>query len=76
MILAISLVHSSSRVLAIRVRLLLGEYGYVPTTHATAYVHVKSDWIAAKKWDGIGYPKTLSELKSAVERFATAITGH
>lgn len=52
------------------------EYGYVPTTHATAYVHVKSDWMAAKKWDGIGYPKTLSELKSAVERFATPITGH
>jgi hypothetical protein len=37
------------------------EYGYVPTTHATAYVHVKSDWIVARKWNDIGYPKTLSE---------------
>jgi hypothetical protein len=52
------------------------EYGYVPTTHATGYVHVKSDWIATRKWNDIGYPKTLSELKGAVERFATPATGH
>ena len=38
-------------------------YGYVPTTHATACVHAKSDWIVAKKWDAVGYPKTLSELR-------------
>jgi hypothetical protein len=52
------------------------EYGYVPTTHAAAYVHVKGNWIAARKWNDIGYPKTLTELKAAVERFATPVTGH
>jgi len=50
-------------------------YGYVPTTHATAYVHAKSDWIVAKKWDAVGYPKTLSELRMSVERFAKPVTG-
>jgi hypothetical protein len=52
------------------------ELGYVPTTHATAYVHVKSDWIPTKKWDAVGYPKTLNELQLSVERFATPVTGH
>ena len=52
------------------------EYGYVPTTHAMAYVHVKSDWVVARKWDNVGYPKTLSELQWSVERFATPVTGH
>jgi hypothetical protein len=50
-------------------------YGYVPTTHATACVHAKSDWIVAKKWDAVGYPKTLSELRMSVERFAKPVTG-
>jgi hypothetical protein len=49
------------------------EYGYVPTTHAMAYVHVKSDWIVE---DNVGYPKTLSELQLSVERFATPVNGH
>ena len=49
-------------------------YGYVPTTHATAYVHAKSDWIVAKKWDAVGYPKTLGELRMSVERFAKPVT--
>jgi hypothetical protein len=52
------------------------EYGYVPTTHATAYVHVKSDWIPTRKWDDVGYPKTLSELRLSVERFASPVTRH
>ena len=52
------------------------EYGYVPTTHAMAYVHVKTDWIVARKWDEVGYPKTLSELRLSVERFARPVTGH
>jgi len=52
------------------------EYGYVPTTHALAYVHVKSDWIVARKWDDVGYPKTLGELRLSVERLATPVTGH
>jgi hypothetical protein len=52
------------------------EYGYVPTTHATAYVHVKSDWIATRKWDDVGFPKTLNELRLSLERFASPVTGH
>ncbi len=52
------------------------EYGYVPTTHATAYVHVKADWIAARQWKDVGYPKTLSELRRAIEKLATPVTGH
>jgi hypothetical protein len=52
------------------------EYGYVPTTHAIGYVHVKSGWIVARKWNNVGYPKTLSELQLSVERFATPVTGH
>jgi hypothetical protein len=51
-------------------------FGYVPTTHATAYVHAKSDWVVAKNWDGVGYPKTLSELQLSIERFATPVSGH
>lgn len=52
------------------------EYGYVPTTHATAYVHAKSDWIAVRKWDDVGYPKTLNELRLSLERFARPVSGH
>jgi hypothetical protein len=51
------------------------EYGYVPTTHAMAYVHVKSDWIVARKWSDVGYPKTLGELRMSVEQSATPVTG-
>jgi hypothetical protein len=40
-------------------------FGYVPTTQAIAYVHVKSNWVAARKWDNVGYPKTLSELQDS-----------
>jgi hypothetical protein len=45
-------------------------FGYVPTTHAIAYVHVKSNWVAARKWDNVGYPKTLSELQDSIARLA------
>jgi hypothetical protein len=51
-------------------------YGYVPTTHATAYVHVKSDWIAARKWDNVGYPQTLRELQVSIEQLSTPVSGH
>ena len=51
------------------------ELGFVPSTHATSYVHAKDGWAAARKWDNVGYPKSLADLKTAVERFAVPVSG-
>jgi hypothetical protein len=49
-------------------------YGYVPTTHATACVHAKSDWIVAKKV-GRRWVSEDFERIADVERFAKPVTG-
>ena len=45
---------------------------------AAAQLHEMSiaEQVVAKKWDGVGHPKTLSELQLSIKRFATPVSGH
>jgi hypothetical protein len=52
------------------------EFGYVPSTHATSYVHVNNDWVAARAWDAVGYPTSLTEWKNTISQLETPVSGH
>jgi hypothetical protein len=51
------------------------EFGYVPSTHAISYVRAKDDWVAAGKWDNVGYPTTLAELQDTIVKIELPASG-
>lgn len=51
------------------------EFGYVPSTHAIAYVHSKGIWVAARTWDKVGYPTSLPELEDAIAKIEQPTSG-
>lgn len=50
-------------------------FGFVPSTHASSYVRKNADWVPARTWDNVGYPKTLAELRNATARIETPESG-
>jgi hypothetical protein len=51
------------------------EFGYVPSTHAISYVHVNDDWVAARTWNAVCYPTSLTELTNTISQLEVPVSG-